>query len=283
MICSDAGVDLVAHDREARDAVLVGGVGQRRVGEVQVPGGGEVRRELDAEQAVLLAQRDRDAAGLDRGLGARPPDHHAAVALDVEDPPVGGDVELQRVLGVVVERDLLEVGRAGRGHALGTAVRRGGARHRPDAAEQVLRGIRGSPNELDRVAHARVPRVAAVEVRAPRDRVVVVVAVGAVALAVGRLVDRGQDVDVVARAVVGAGCGAGGRRLVVVPLVRARPAGGNASPWRDARCPRRRPRRSACRPGGRRSSPRRGRRTSPSRTRCRRPHGCRRSRCRPRM
>ena len=254
--------------------------GQRRVGEVQVPGGGEVRRELDADQAVLLAQRDRHAAGLHRRLGARPPDHHAAVALDVEDAPVGGDVELHRVRGVVVERDLLEVGRAGGRHALGTAVRRGRAGHRPDAAEQVLAerrarrtsrscgpcpcttsGRRRSSSTTRSGGRRRGRRC-----RRPRRRSTRRPWPG-----------RGRH---------SAGCSRRRlrRRRPEACSCTTRPCGSSGrepSPSRGVRCPRCRPTRSACRPGARRSSPRRGRRTSPSRTRCRRPHGCRRSRCRP--
>jgi hypothetical protein len=185
--------------------------------------GHEVGRELDAQQAVLLALRDRHAADLDGGLRGRLPEHHAPVAFDVEHAPVGGDVELERVLGVVVERDLLEVGGARRGHASRAAAGAGEVGDRPDAAQDVSAELRLGEGR-GRVAAARVPRVAAVEVGAPRDRVVVGLG-AAVQLVVGRLVERGQHVDVVARAVVAPRGGAGGRRLVVVPLVRARPAG----------------------------------------------------------
>ena len=185
----------------------------------------EVGRELDAEQAILLALVTRGRSELDRGLGRRLPDHHAPVALDVEDPPVGRDVELERILGVVVERDLLEVGGARRGHPVRAAAGAGEVGHRPDSAEQVRAEDRVGEG-LGRVAAARVPGVAAVELRAPRDRVVVSLA-APVLLVVGRLVERRQHVDVVARAVVVRCCRAGGRRLVVVPLVRPVPAGGN--------------------------------------------------------
>ena len=81
-----------------------------------------------------------------------------------------------------------------------------------------------------RVAHRRVPGAAAVEVGAPRDRVIVVGGV-AVVLVVGRLVDRHEDVDAaVARAVVVAAAvdHGVGRRLEVVPLVDAAPGGRDA-------------------------------------------------------
>ena len=109
---------------------------------------------------------------LDRGLRGGLPDSHLPVALDVEDPPVGRDVELERILGVVVERDLLEVGGARRRHPVRAAAGAGEVGHRLDAAEQV-RAEDGLGEGLDRVAAARVPGMAAVEVRAPRDRVVV--------------------------------------------------------------------------------------------------------------
>ena len=104
-----AGDDRVVLDREAREAVLLGAVRERGVAQVEVAGGVEVVRQRDAEQAVLLALRDRDrprGRGLARG-GV--PDLDAPVALDVEHAPVGRDVHLHRVLRVVVEGDLLEV------------------------------------------------------------------------------------------------------------------------------------------------------------------------------
>ena len=76
------------------------------------------------------------------------------------------------------------------------------------------------------MAAAGVERVAAGEVRAPGDRVVIRLA-AAVLLVVGRLVETRQHVDVVARAVVVRRARAGRGRLVVVPLVNARPAGRN--------------------------------------------------------
>ena len=82
------------------------------------------------------------------------------------------------------------------------------------------------------MAHRRVPGDAAVEARAPGDRVVVVGGV-AVLLAVGRLVDGREHLHVAgARAEVGDRRAAvDGRRrrvLEVVPLVHARPGGGQA-------------------------------------------------------
>ena len=102
-------VERVAVDLEARDHLRVRAVGQLRVEEVDPVAGGEIRSELQAEQAVLLAVRDGDGA---RGHGltrARLPDHQAPVALDVEDATVRSDVELHRVRRVVVERDFLEI------------------------------------------------------------------------------------------------------------------------------------------------------------------------------
>ena len=98
---------------------------------------------------------------------------------------------------------------------------------------------------------------------------------------VGRLVERGQDVDVVARAVVPplrprrqpAACSCTTRRCGS--------SGSERAPWRDAWRPRHRWPRSACRADVRRSRRPPGRRTSPSRTPCRRRRGCRRSRCPP--
>ena len=82
------------------------------------------------------------------------------------------------------------------------------------------------------MGEARVPRAAAVVALAPGDRMVVVDRVRAVGLGVGGLVHRQQHVHArrVARAVVVAAAVDHRvlRRLVVVPLVRARPAGRDA-------------------------------------------------------
>ena len=228
----------------------------------------EVGRQLEAEQPVLLARGDGHGADLDSGLRGGLPDPDLPVALDVEDAPVGRDVELERVLGVVVERDLLEVRRARRGHPVRATAGAGKVRHGADAAEQVRAEDRVGEG-LDRVAAARVERVAAGEVRAPGDRVVIRLA-AAVLLVVGRLVETRKHVDVVARAVVVRRVGAGRRRLVVVPLVRARPAGRKRASSRRAWRPRRRSRRWAYRADATRSRRPPDRRTSPSRTRCRR-------------
>ena len=218
-------LNLVAHDREAREPVLVRAVRKRRVGQIDVPARHEVGCQLDAQQPVLLARGDGDGSDLDRGLRGGLPDSHLAVALDVEDAPVGGDVELEGILGVVVERDLLEVGGARRRHPVRAAAGAGEVGHRADAAEEVLAEVR-LRERLGRVAAAGVERVAAGEVRAPRDWVVVGLA-AAVLLVVRRLVEARQHVDVVARTVVVSDVRPGRRRLVVVPLVRARPAGRN--------------------------------------------------------
>ena len=261
---------------------MLGGVRQLRVGQVDPVAGREVGRELEAEQAVLLALRHRDRARGHRLLGGRAPDLQAPVALDVEDAAVGRDVELHRVLRVVVERDLLEVAGDGRRlpvvvAAVGGLVARGGLQ----AAEDVLEEVRLAVGSLG-VAHARVPDAAALVVRAPRDRVVVVGAV-AVVLAVRGLVDGREHVDAAeARAEVGdrrvAVDRRGDRALVVVPLVRARHAGRQAvrgglvrvhdvdgRGGRSGRVVAERRRRSCrCR--------------SPTHTRCRPPRGCPRSR-----
>jgi hypothetical protein len=104
-----AEVERVAVHLEARDHLRAGGVGQQRIEDVDPLAEREVRRELEAQQAVLLALRDRDRSRGGRLLRARLPDLEPSVALDVEHAPVGGHVELHRVLRVVVQRDLLEV------------------------------------------------------------------------------------------------------------------------------------------------------------------------------
>src|ERR687893_805442 len=53
---------LVAFHPEARNALLVAGLGQRRVREVDPAALLEVGRELDPKQTVLLARVDRDVA-----------------------------------------------------------------------------------------------------------------------------------------------------------------------------------------------------------------------------
>ena len=241
----------------------------------------EVGRELDAQQAVLVDQRDRDRADRRRRLVAGRPHLHAAVELDVERTPVVGDVDLHRGVRVVVERDLLEVGGDRRHGARVLAAVAGDAGGRLQAAEQVIEEV-GVGERRGGVAHGRVPGAAAVEVGAPRDRVVVVDAV-AVVLAVGRLVDGREDVHLAGtRAVVGdrrvAVHRGRDRVLEVVPLVRARPARPGRRWWRARPRPRCRRSRWACRRGGCGSSRRRARRTRASCTPCPRPRGCRRSR-----
>ena len=103
--------DRVVDDREARDALRRGRDRcGRRVGDVDVAGRVEVRRELDAQAAVLEVGVDRDLHGRRDGAVDRVPDVDLARhALDVEDAAVVGHVELHRALRVVVDRDLLEV------------------------------------------------------------------------------------------------------------------------------------------------------------------------------
>ena len=273
-----------AGQREARHAVDPGVVRECRVGEVEVAGRLEVRGELDAQQAVLMAERDRNRADGRGRLRGRRPHLHAAVELDVEGAAVLGDVDLHRRVGVVVERDLLEVRRGRRHRAFVIAAVGGEAGRGAQAAQQVLAEVGLGERRLG-VAHRRVPGAAAVEVRAPRDGVVVVDRV-AVLLVVRRLVDRGQDLHVAsARAEVGdrrAAVDDGGRRVLeVVPLVRTRPAGREAGGRGLVRHPRCRPQRWAFRAGGCGSSRRPVRRTTATSTRCPTLRGRRRSRRRP--
>ena len=231
MICSWPSV--LPRQREARDAVDADAVRRPRPGAPSRP-----RR---CGRWSRSRARAGCPAGRSRGLSVtgiwvsvvvvwrgRRPHLHATVELDVERAPVLGDVDLHRGVRVVVERDLLEVGRGRRHVALLAAVAAEAGRG-AQAAEQVRAEVRARENDAWVWPHARVPRAAAVEVRAPRDRVVVVDRV-AVLLVVRRLVDRGEDLHVPGpRAVVGrrrvAVDDRGRRVLVVVPLVRAVPAG----------------------------------------------------------
>ena len=105
-----AQVQRVAVDLEARDDLRVRAVGQLRVEQVDPVAEGEIGRQLQPEQAVLLRRRDRHGPRGHGLLGVGLPDHQAPIALDVEHAPVRSDVELHRVLRVVVQRHLLEVG-----------------------------------------------------------------------------------------------------------------------------------------------------------------------------
>lgn len=181
------------------------------VEEVDPPVRLEVGIEGYAQQAVLVAAVDRDLCGDFHGAVLWVVELHRAAQLDVEDTPVGGDGELHRVGGVVVQRDLLE-GRLRRGpFARLTAVAFGGARRPLDAAEEVPAQLR-LVVVFRLVAQRGVPGPAAVVVGAPGDRVVV--AHGVRSRFVRRLVQRGEDVDVLT--------GVGGE---VVPLVLADPGG----------------------------------------------------------
>ncbi len=183
--CSLAEVERVAGDGEPGQLVA-GGAGVRRVVEVEPAVRGEGRVERDAEQAVLVAGEDRDRARGDGGLGAGLDDLHPPVPLHVEHPAVGRDVELHRVLGVAVQRHLLEPAGQRRAAVRGERARRG-----PDAAEQVGAELRVREG-LVGVPAAGVPGPAAVVRLAPGDRVVV--AHRAAARRVRGLVEAGQHV-----------------------------------------------------------------------------------------
>ena len=198
----------VGRHREARHALDLGRL--RAVEQVQPPVGGEVRVERDPEQAVLVAAVDRDRADPADRAGGPVVVLDRAGQLDVVDVAVGGDGDLHRVLGVVVERDLVErrVGR--QALALGAAVALRLARRPLDGAADVVLVVLLLPVRAV-VAERGVEVAPAVVVRAPRDRVVVVDAVAAVLLDVGALVELEQDVHVLRL---------GGE---VVPLVLAHP------------------------------------------------------------
>ena len=204
-----SSVSGVARHREARDALHLG----RRpaVEEVEVVVGVEVRVERDPEQAVLVAAVDRDRGDPGhRVLGAVVALDRAA-ELDVVDVAVARDRDLHRVLGRVVERDLVErrVGR--QALAVGPAVAGLGARRPLDGAADVVEVVGLGPVRA-LVPERGVEVAPAVVVRAPRDRVVV----GgrrSVLLVVRVLVELEQDVDVLRL---------GGE---VVPLVRPHPVG----------------------------------------------------------
>ena len=146
---------------------------------------------------------------------------------------------------------------------------------RPDVGQDAGLGERGL-----RVAEARVPRAPAVVALAPRDRVVVVDAVGPVVLRVRRLVHLEQDVHARRAA---RRCSRRRSRCSAPCSCTTRQPGSSGPedrPWTGPSCPRRRPWRSAFRPGGCGSTRPPGCRTSASRTRRRRPRGCPRSPCR---
>ena len=110
------GVELALRgEREAGDALRERRQRGDRVGEVELVALGEVRREREAHEAVLLAGVDVDVADRRDLLRAGVPDAQVPEALDVEDAAVLGHVELHRVQAVIDERGLDELARRGLG------------------------------------------------------------------------------------------------------------------------------------------------------------------------
>ena len=198
----------VLREREAADVLLLGR--RRAVEEVQLAVGGEARVERDPQQAVLVAAVDGDLADRADAVVGRVELLDAAGELDVVHVAVRGDRDLHRVLGVVVERDLVERGVRRDARAFRPAVARGLAGGPLDRAEDVrLVGALLPVRAV--VAERRVEVAAAVVVRAPGDRVIVGLG-AAVLLLVRALVELHEHVHL-AR-------GLGGE---VVPLVRPHP------------------------------------------------------------
>ncbi len=105
-----AQVEAGAVEGEPGHPVHLAAVG-RRVVEVDPAVGGEVRIERQPDPAVLTAVVHRQRADDARAPAVRGDHVHLAGARDVEDPAVGGHVQLHRLVGRAVEGHLLEPGR----------------------------------------------------------------------------------------------------------------------------------------------------------------------------